>query len=118
MIIELWLLLPVVAQIEPAWVCLLNQRNFPAAAPTLQFFLTYNRVVHVAKMLEPNEPRQMIAFGKAVHVSVPVLVQTTRDVIRDPNVRRRAVFVGEDVHPVVVITHLVELIRDVSLRST
>ena len=34
---------------------------------------------------------------------MPVLVQTTRDVIRDSDIQRSAVFVGQDVYPVVVI---------------
>jgi hypothetical protein len=34
-----------------------------------------------------------------------MLVQTPRDVVRDPDVQRRAVFVRENVNPGVVVTH-------------
>jgi hypothetical protein len=37
-----------------------------------------------------------------------MLVQTTRDIIHHPNVQRGAVFVGEKVHPIVVVAHEVE----------
>ena len=60
----------------------------------------------------------MIAFREAVYIPMPVLVQTTRDVIRDPDIQCRTAFVGDNVHPIVVVAHAVELIRDVSLRST
>ena len=97
---------------------LLDNGNFPVAAPTLQFLLARNRVAHVAKVLEPDEPIHEIAFREALRLAMPMLVQTARDVVRYPNVQRRAVFVGENVHPIVVIAHSTEAIRDVSLRST
>jgi hypothetical protein len=56
-------------------------------------------------MLNPNEPVQMITSGEAVYIPMPVLVQTTRDVIRNPDIQRGAVFVGKNVHPIVVIAH-------------
>ena len=60
----------------------------------------------------------MIAFREAVYFSMPVLVQTTRDIIRDPDIQRGAMVIGEDVYPVVVVAHTAGVIRDVSLRST
>jgi hypothetical protein len=60
----------------------------------------------------------MIAFGEAVYIPMPVLVQTARDVIRNPDIQRGAVFVGKNVHPIVVVAHGAGVIRDVSLRST
>ncbi len=39
----------------------------------------------------------MIASGEAVYIPMSVLVQTTRDVIRNPDIQRGAVFVGENV---------------------
>ena len=82
-----------------------DKRDFPAAAPALQFLLAYDRVVHVAKVLNPNEAVQMIAFREALYFSLPVLVQTTQDVIRDPDIQCSAAFVGENVHPIVVLAH-------------
>jgi len=113
-----WLLFPVVAQVEPAWVRLLNKRNFSAAAPTFQFLLTGDRIVHVPEVLKPNQPIQMIALCETVHFSVSMLVQTAANVVCDPYVQTRATFIGENVHPVVVIAHTSKTIRDVSLRST
>jgi hypothetical protein len=77
----------------------------PTAAPALQFLLAGDRFVYVAKVLKPDEPVQMIAFRKPVNFSMPVLVQTPRDVIRDSDIQRGAVFIGEDVYPVLVIAH-------------
>ena len=54
-VIELWLLFPIVTQIEPVWVCLFDKRNFPAATPTLQFLLARDRITNVMKVLNPNE---------------------------------------------------------------
>jgi hypothetical protein len=102
---ELWLLFPIVTQIEPPRVVFFHNRDFPATAPTLQFLLAYDGVIHVAKVLKPNEPIQVIAFRKAVHLAIPMLVQTARDVVRHPNVQRGAVFVGGNVHPIVVVAH-------------
>jgi hypothetical protein len=59
-------------------------------------------------VLKPNEPVQAIAFGEALHFSTPMLVQASADVVRDPNIHRRAMFVGENVHPTVVVTHPIE----------
>ena len=56
-------------------------------------------------MFNPDEPAQLIAFGETVDFSLPGLVQTSRDIIRDPDVQRGAMFIGEDVYPVVVIAH-------------
>ncbi|MFZ0915898.1 MAG: hypothetical protein WAN04_03315, partial [Candidatus Udaeobacter sp.] len=64
-------------------------------------------------MLNPNEPVQMIASGEAVYIPIPVLVQTARDVIRDSDIQRSAVFVGDNVHPIVVVAHAAGVIRDV-----
>src|SRR4029434_6582873 len=100
------------------WVGLFDKRSFPTSAPAFQFLLAGDGVVHVAKMFKPDEPIQMIAFRKPVNFSMPVLVQTTRDVIRDPDIQCSAALVGEDVHPIVMVAHVVEVIRDVSLRST
>ena len=82
-----------------------DKRDFPAAAPALQLLLAYNRVVHVAKVLNPNEAVQMIAFREALYFSMPVLIQTTQEVIRDPDIQCSAAFAGENVHPIVVVTH-------------
>ena len=103
-VIDLWLLFRIVTQIEPAWVRLLNKWNFPAASPALQLLLACDRVIHVAKVFNPDEPAQLIAFGQTVDFFLPVLVQA-RDIIRDPDVQRGAMFIGEDVYPVVVIAH-------------
>src|SRR5207249_954844 len=92
-VIKLWLLFPVVTQIDPTWVCLLDKRNFPAAAPALQSFFTRDRVVNVAKMLNPNEPIQMITFCEALRLATPVLVQTALNVVRDSNIQCSAVLV-------------------------
>ena len=82
-----------------------NKCNFPAAPPALQLLLARDRVIHVAKVFNPDEPTQLIAFGETVDFSLPVLVKTSRDITRDPDVQRGAMFIGEDVYPVVVITH-------------
>ena len=105
MVVELWLLFPIVTQIQPSRVYLFDQCNFPVAAPTLEFLLTRNRVAYVAKVFKPNEPGQVIAFRKAIHFSVSMLVQTAGNVICNANVQRGAVFVRENVHPIVVVTH-------------
>lgn len=60
----------------------------------------------------------MIAFCEAIHLAAPVLTQSARDIVRDSDVQRGAMLVGENVHPMAVVAHWVELIRDVSLRST
>src|SRR5437763_8201077 len=78
-IIELWLLLPVVTQIEPSWVRLFDERNFPAAAPPVQFLLAPDRILHVAKVLKPNEPAQMIAFREALYLAGSMLAQSADD---------------------------------------
>ena len=107
-----------VAQIEPPWIRLFDKRNFPATAPTLQLLLARDRVVDVAKVFEPNKAVQKIAFREALHFSIPMLVQTPENIVSDPDVQCRAVFVRENVHPIVVIAHADRIIRDVSLRST
>jgi hypothetical protein len=98
-------LFPIVTQIQPSRIHFFDKGNFPAAALTFQFLLARNRVVHVAKVLKPNKPGQVIAFRKAIQLSVSMLIQKARNIIRDPNVQRRAVSVGENVHPIVVVTH-------------
>jgi len=50
MVVELWLLFPIVTQIQPSRVYLFDQCNFPVAARTLEFLLTRNRVAYVAKV--------------------------------------------------------------------
>ena len=119
MIIYLWLLSPVVAQIQPAWVSLLDKSSFSAAAPTLELLFAADRVVNVPKVLEPNETIQTITFRKSFYVSKPMLMQTQSNIVRHTNVQSRTTFVGENVHPVVVVAHSSQKkIRDVSLRST
>jgi hypothetical protein len=81
-------------------------------------FLACDRIIDVAKMFAPNKPIWPVLFGEAIDFSASMLTQTSRDVIRNPNVQHAATLVGENVHPIVVIAHRVELIRDVSLRST
>jgi hypothetical protein len=117
-VIKLWLLFPVVTQIEPTWVCLLDERNLPPAAPAPQSFFTRDLVVDVPKVLNLNEPTQVITFCEAFGLATPVLVQTALNVVGDPNIQCSTVLVCEDVHPIVVVSHGVEVIRDVSLRST
>jgi hypothetical protein len=104
-IIELRLLFPIVTQIELAWVRLLNKCNFPAASPALQLLLACDRVIHVAKVFNPEAPVQLIAFGETLDFSLPVLVQTTRDIIRHPVIQCRTAFIGGNVHPIVVVAH-------------
>jgi hypothetical protein len=97
---------------------LLDKRNFSASAPALQLLLTRDRVVHVAKVFKPNKPIQLIAFRELVYLAASVLAQAPSETIRNPDVQRPAMFVGENVNPIIVVAHRVELIRDVSLRST
>ena len=104
-VVELWLLFPIVTQIQPSRVYLFDDGNFPVAAPTLEFLLTRNRIAYVAKVFKPNDPGQVIPFRKAIHFSVSMLVQTAGNVICNANVQRGAVFVRENVHPIVVVTH-------------
>ena len=49
----------------------------------------------------------MIALREAVYIPMPVLVQTTRDVIRDPDIQCHAALVRENVHPIIVVAHAV-----------
>jgi hypothetical protein len=58
----------------PAGIGLLDQRNFPAPAPAFQLLLAHNRVVHVAKVFDPHEPVQMIAFREALNFAKSMLV--------------------------------------------
>src|SRR5262245_59974454 len=102
-IMELWLLVPVDTQIQPSRICLFDKRNFPAAAPTLEFLLAGDRVVHIAKMRKRNEAVQMITFRDALGFSGPMLPQSKPNVICDADIQCRAVFVGRNVHPIVVI---------------
>ena len=106
-ITELWLLFPIVTQIEPSWVRLFDKGDLPAAAPTFQFLLAGDRITDVSKVLNPNQPVQTIAFRETLYVSMPVLVQTACNVIRNPDIQCRIAFVGENVHPIVVIAHAV-----------
>ncbi len=105
-------------QIEPSWIRLFDKRNLPAAAPALQSLLAGDSVAHFAKVLNPNEPIQMIALREALVLTTPMLVQPARDAIRNPDIQCGAVLVGENVHPIVVIAHTIQVIRDVSLRPT
>ena len=104
-VIQLGLLFPIITEIEPPWIRLFDERNFSTAAPALESLLARDRVIHVAKVFQPNEPVQMIAVREALYISMPVLVQTARDIIRNPDVKRRAAFVGQNVHPVIVVAH-------------
>jgi len=91
--IDIWLLFPVVAQIQPARVRLLNKGNFPTAPPTLELLLTRDGVVNVPKVFKPNDSVQTIAFRKSFYFPVPVLVQAALNVICDSDVQRGAMFV-------------------------
>ena len=99
-------------------VPLLDKRNFSSAAPALELLLARDRVVHVAKVFKPNKPIQLIAFREPVYLATSVLAQAPRETIRNPDVQRAAMFVGENVNPIIVVAHRVEPIKDVSLRST
>jgi hypothetical protein len=72
---------------------------------TFEFVLAGYRVVHVAKVLKPNETGQLIEFRKTIHLAVSMLVQTAGNVICDPNVQRGAMLVRDNVNPIVVVTH-------------
>jgi hypothetical protein len=72
---------------------------------TLEFFLTRNRVIHVSKVLDPHDAVQMIPFRKSSYISVSVLEQTAANVVCDTDVQRRAMFIGENVHPIIVVSH-------------
>jgi hypothetical protein len=104
-LIQLWLLFPVVTQVEPPWISSFNQRNFSAATPTLQPLLTGDRVVHVAEMFNPNESGQMIAPRKAIHFTISMLVQAAHNLVRYSDIQRRAVFIRKKVNPIIVVTH-------------
>jgi hypothetical protein len=69
------------------------------------FLLARYRIVHIAKVLDPNQAVQIITFRKTVYFSIPMLVQTADNIIRDSNVQSAAVFVGKNVNPIVVIAH-------------
>ena len=97
---------------------MLDKGDFPAASPALQLLLACGRVVHIAKVLKPNEPIQLIAFREALCLAASMLAQPAREVICDANVQCGAMLIGENVDPVIVATHAVEVIGDVSLRST
>jgi len=47
-----------------------------------------------------------------------MLAQPASEGICDANVQCGGMLIGENVDPVIVATHAVEVIRDVSLRST
>ena len=112
------MLLPVLAPLEPSRVRVLDKGDFPAASPALQLLLACGRVVHIAKVLKPNEPIQLIAFREALCLAASMLAQPASEVICDANVQCGGMLTGENVDPVIVATHAVEVIRDVSLRST
>ena len=97
---------------------MLDKGDFPAASPALQLLLACGRVVHIAKVLKPNEPIQLIAFREALCLAASMLAQPASEVICDANVQCGGMLTGENVDPVIVATHAVEVIRDVSLRST
>ncbi len=114
-----WVLLPIIAEVEPAWIRLFNERNFPTTAPAFELLLTCDRITHIAKMLNPHNAVQVIALRKTFPCSESMLVQTAAKIVCDSDVQRRAMFVSQNVHPVVVVAHAFQKsIRDVSLRST
>ena len=93
-------------RLDPASVgSFAQQGNFPAAAPTLELLLTRNRIIEIAKMLKPHRPVEMIAFCKSFYFPGLMLVQTALNVVCDPDVQCVAMFIGENVHPVVVVAY-------------
>jgi hypothetical protein len=56
-------------------------------------------------MLKPHHPVQMIPFCKSICFPGLMLVQTALNVVRDPDVQCVAMFVGQNVHPVVVVAY-------------
>src|SRR5439155_4567789 len=118
MIIELRLLFPVVAEIEPPWIRPLDKRNLPSATPALQLLLTRDCIVHIAKVFDPDESIQPITFREALYFGIPMMVQSADNVVGDPDIQCCAMFVRENVNPIVVVAHARIKIRDVSLRST
>jgi hypothetical protein len=75
-------------------------------------------MVDVPKLLKPHKPVRSIAFREALWLWTSILAQPGPEVIRDANVQCGAMLIDENVRPVVVAAHAVEIIRDVSLRST
>src|SRR5205823_5992694 len=100
-----WLLFPVSAKVESPRVRLLNKRNFPAAAPTLEFLLTRDRIIDVAKVLNPDKTVQMITPRETFHLCVPMLVQMAANIVCVPYIQSCAMLVRKNVHPVIVVEH-------------
>ena len=71
-IIKLWLLFSFVAEIQPSWIHFLDKGNLPGPAPTFQFLLARDRVVDIAKVLDPNKSDLCCHKRRAILFVIPM----------------------------------------------
>src|ERR1700684_4520049 len=78
-------------------IILLDERNLPGTAPSLQLLLARDRSTHVIEHLEMNEPMHVMALSEAFERSGAMLMQPRQQIGRHADVKRAVPPAGKDV---------------------
>src|SRR5579864_5358108 len=100
-----WVLEPVIREVAPLNIGLLDQIHFPRALVFLEPRLPRDRIGDITERLVVDEHLDAVLFGKASHKSLLVFPHTTREVIGHANVECAVSVAREDVHVVKPLFH-------------
>ena len=84
-------------QIQPSWIALLDQRDFPIAFPVLDLLFALYGSFDGWRRFKPDQVVYRVAVRKAFDKSILVLVHTAHEVASHAHVQRAVLAAGHEV---------------------
>jgi hypothetical protein len=84
-------------KIIPVWIVLLDKLNLPRAIPFLETLFTKDCLLDVIKLLEVHQPMNSC---EALNEPLPMLINSSDEIVGDTDVKRAANPARQDVNPI------------------
>jgi hypothetical protein len=93
-------------EIVPIWIVLLDELDLPRAIPFLQSLLAENCLLDVIKLLKVHESVNSILLREAPNERLPMLINSSHQIVRNTDVKRAANPACQDIDPIALVgTH-------------
>jgi hypothetical protein len=93
-------------EIVPVWIVLFDKLDLPGAFPILQSLFAEDRLLDVIELFEVYQPMNPILLREALNDPLPMLTDSSDQIVGDSDVKRAADSAGQDTDPIALVgTH-------------
>jgi hypothetical protein len=91
-------------EIVPVWIVLFDKLDLPGAFPVFQSLFAEDRLLDVIELFEVNQPMNPIPLRESINEPLPMLIDSSDQIVGDADVKRAADLAGQDIDPVALFS--------------